>query len=56
LISRRSTAGRTIALVRRDDASRIAGPGLQESPATFDELVLGYLDGDGQQLSEEILA
>jgi hypothetical protein len=25
-------------------ASAIAGPGLDEAPPTFDELVLGYLD------------
>jgi ABC-2 type transport system ATP-binding protein len=55
VISQRSTAGRTIALVRRDNAPRVAGPGLQEAAPTFDELVLGYLDGDSAALSQEAL-
>ena len=55
VISRRSTAGRTTALVRRDGVGCVAGPGLQESAPTFDELVLGYLDGDGAALPEEAL-
>jgi ABC-2 type transport system ATP-binding protein len=56
VISRRSTAGRTTALVRCDGVSRVAGPGLQESAPTFDELVLGYLDSDGATIPEEALA
>jgi ABC-2 type transport system ATP-binding protein len=56
VISERSTAGRTTALVRRDDDSHLAGPGLRESAPTFDELVLGYLDSDGAALPEETLA
>jgi ABC-2 type transport system ATP-binding protein len=56
VISQRSTAGRTIALVRRDNAARVAGPGLQEEAPTFDELVLGYLDGDAAALPQEALA
>jgi ABC-2 type transport system ATP-binding protein len=55
VISGRSTAGRTTALVRRD-VSHVAGPGLEESAPTFDELVLGYLDSDGAALPEEALA
>jgi ABC-2 type transport system ATP-binding protein len=56
VISRRSAAGRTTALVRRGDAGRVTGPGLRESAPTFDELVLGYLDSDGAALPEEALA
>ena len=55
VISQRSTAGRTTALVRHDDA-RVAGPGLQDAAPTFDELVLGYLEGDAATLPEEALA
>jgi ABC-2 type transport system ATP-binding protein len=55
VISQRSTAGRTTALVRDDDA-QLAGPGLQDAPPTFDELVLGYLEGDAATLPEEALA
>jgi ABC-2 type transport system ATP-binding protein len=55
VISQRSTAGRTTALVRRDGA-HIAGPGLQDAAPTFDELVLGYLEGDAATLPEEALA
>jgi ABC-2 type transport system ATP-binding protein len=55
VISQRSTAGRTTALVRHDGA-RLAGPGLQEAAPTFDELVLGYLEGDAAALPEEALA
>jgi ABC-2 type transport system ATP-binding protein len=55
VISQRSTAGQTTALVRRDHA-RIPGPGLQHAAPTFDELVLGYLDGDTARLAEEALA
>jgi len=45
VISQRSMAGQTTALVRRDDA-RLPGPGLRDAAPAFDELVLGYLDGD----------
>ncbi len=55
VISQRSTAGRTTALVRRDGAP-LAGPGLQDASPTFDELVLGYLEGDAAILPEEALA
>jgi ABC-2 type transport system ATP-binding protein len=55
VISRRSTAGRTTALVCRDDA-RVAGPGLQDAAPTFDELVLGYLEGDAAATPREALA
>jgi ABC-2 type transport system ATP-binding protein len=54
VISRRSMGRRTTALVRCGNA-RIAGVGLQDSAPTFDELVLGYLDGDAA-LAEEALA
>jgi len=56
VISQRSTAGRTTALVRRDDAAAAAGPGLQDAAPTFDELVLGYLDGDAAARPQEGLA
>ena len=56
VIGQRSTAGRTTALVRCDNADRVAGPGLQEAAPTFDELVLGYLDGDSAAVPEEVLA
>ena len=49
------TAGRTTALVRCDDA-HLAGPGLLDAAPTFDELVLGYLEGDAATLPEEALA
>jgi ABC-2 type transport system ATP-binding protein len=55
VISQRSMAGRTTALVRRDGAY-VAGPGLQDAAPTFDELVLGYLEGDAATLPEEALA
>jgi ABC-2 type transport system ATP-binding protein len=45
VIHSRTTAGRTIALVRCD-APALTGPGLDEAAPTFDELVLGYLDED----------
>jgi ABC-2 type transport system ATP-binding protein len=54
LISQRSMAGRTTALVRSD--GQLAGAGLQAAPPAFDELVLGYLDGEAATLSEEALA
>ena len=56
MISQRSTVGRATALVRCDNAARITGPGLQGTAPTFDELVLGYLNGDGAALPEEALA
>ena len=56
VISQRSTAGRTAALVRCDNADRIVGPGLQDAAPTFDELVLGYLDGDATAGPAEIPA
>jgi ABC-2 type transport system ATP-binding protein len=55
VISQRSTAGRTTALVRCDGA-HLAGPGLQDAAPTFDELVLGYLEGDAAVPREEALA
>jgi ABC-2 type transport system ATP-binding protein len=55
VISQRSTAGRTMALVRCDGA-HLAGPGLQDEAPTFDELVLGYLERDAAPLPEEALA
>lgn len=54
VISARSAAGRTTALVR-SDAAAITGPGLNETQPTFDELVLGYL-GEGRPSHEEALA
>ena len=55
VISQRSMAGRTTALVRCDGA-HLAGPGLQDALPTFDELVLGYLERDAAILPEEALA
>src|SRR5580704_14006514 len=55
VISRRSMAGQTTALVRCDDAHR-PGPGLQDAAPAFEELVLGYLDADAARLSEEAAA
>lgn len=54
VISARSTAGRTTALVRSDPGA-VAGPGLDESQPTFDELVLGYLD-DARHTPQEAFA
>jgi ABC-2 type transport system ATP-binding protein len=54
VISSSSTAGQTTALVR-SDAAPLAGPGLEETAPTFDELVLGYLD-DNTPAREEALA
>jgi len=48
-------AGQTTALVRCDD-TRLPGPGLQDAAPAFDELVLGYLDGDAARLPEEAAA
>ena len=55
VISQRRTAGRTTALVRCDNTP-ITGPGLQDAAPTFDELVLGYLDGGAAALQAEALA
>jgi ABC-2 type transport system ATP-binding protein len=51
VISQRSMAGQTTALVRCDDA-RLPGPGLTDVAPAFDELVLGYLDADAARLPE----
>ena len=51
MISQHTMAGQTTALVRSDDARR-PGPGLQDAAPAFDELVLGYLDGDTAPLPE----
>jgi ABC-2 type transport system ATP-binding protein len=55
VISQRSMAGQTTALVRCDDAHR-PGPGLQDAAPAFEELVLGYLDADAARLPEEAAA
>jgi len=55
VISQRSMAGQTTALVRCDDAPR-PGPGLQDAAPAFEELVLGYLDADAARLPEEAVA
>jgi ABC-2 type transport system ATP-binding protein len=55
VISQRSMAGQTTALVRCDDAPR-PGPGLQDAAPAFDELVLGYLDANAARLPEEVVA
>jgi ABC-2 type transport system ATP-binding protein len=55
VISQRSMAGQTTALVRCDDAHR-PGPGLQAAAPAFEELVLGYLDADAARLPEEAVA
>jgi len=55
VISQRSMAGQTTALVRCDDAHR-PGPGLQDAAPAFEELVLGYLDADAATLPEEAAA
>ena len=54
VISQRSAAGQTTALVRSNEAC-LAGPGLQDEAPTFDELVLGYLERDAAALREEAL-
>jgi ABC-2 type transport system ATP-binding protein len=51
VISRRSMAGQTTALVRCDD-DRVPGPGLHSVEPAFDELVLGYLEGELVRLPE----
>ncbi len=43
VISSRSMAGRTTALTRSESAVA-PGPGMEQAPPTFDELVLGYLE------------
>lgn len=55
VISQRSMAGQTTALVRCGDAPR-PGPGLQDAAPAFEELVLGYLDADAARLPEEVVA
>jgi ABC-2 type transport system ATP-binding protein len=55
VISQHTMAGQTTALVRCDDA-RLPGPGLTDAAPAFDELVLGYLDGDTARLPEEAAA
>jgi ABC-2 type transport system ATP-binding protein len=55
VISQHTMAGQTTALVRRDDARR-PGPGLTDAAPAFDELVLGYLDGDAARLPGEAAA
>jgi ABC-2 type transport system ATP-binding protein len=55
VISQRSMAGQTTALVRCDDAPR-PGPGLQDAAPAFEELVLGYLDAGAATLPEEAVA
>jgi ABC-2 type transport system ATP-binding protein len=52
VISQRSMARQTTALVRCDDAHR-PGPGLQAAAPAFEELVLGYLDADAARLPAE---
>ena len=54
VISQRSLGGRTMALVR--SGGQLTGPGLQEEAPAFDELVLGYLDGDDAARPAEIPA
>jgi ABC-2 type transport system ATP-binding protein len=53
VIHSRTTAGRTIALVRSAASTR-PGPGLDEAAPTFDELVLGYLDEDHPSREEAL--
>jgi ABC-2 type transport system ATP-binding protein len=53
VINSRTTAGRTIALVR-SDASTLTEPGLDQAQPTFDELVLGYLDQDHPSRAEAL--
>ena len=45
VISAQTVAGRTTALTR-SESPVTPGPGIQEAPPTFDELVLGYLEED----------
>jgi len=53
VVSSRSTAGRTTALVR-SGAGPLTGPGLEETAPTFDELVLGYLDDSASARTEAL--
>jgi len=55
VVSQRSMAGQTIALVRCDD-SRLPGPGLHDAAPAFAELVLGYLDGEAAGMPAEAAA
>jgi ABC-2 type transport system ATP-binding protein len=55
VISQHTMAGQTTALVRCAD-DRLPGPGLTDAAPAFDELVLGYLDGDAARLPEEAAA
>ena len=55
VVSQRSMAGQTMALVRCDSPC-VPGSGLQAGAPAFDELVLGYLKGDAARLPEEALA
>jgi hypothetical protein len=43
--------GQTIALVRCSD-DRVPGPGLYSVAPAFDELVLGYIEGEPERLPE----
>jgi ABC-2 type transport system ATP-binding protein len=51
VISARNVAGRTTALTLSASAAA-AGPGMEEAPPTFDELVLGYLEEDRRSTIE----
>jgi ABC-2 type transport system ATP-binding protein len=55
VVSRRGALGRTTALVRGSNAC-VVGPGLESVAPTFDELVLGYLEGDPDCVDEEAVA
>ena len=55
VISQRSMAGRTTALVRCDGAHLLGRACRTRAPA-FEELVLGYLDADAARLPEEAAA
>lgn len=48
-------SGQTIALLRCED-ERVPGPGLESGAPTFDELVLGYLEGEPEWLPEAVVA
>ena len=55
VVSQRSLAGQTVALVRCDD-SRLPGPGLHDAAPAFADLVLGYLDGEAASMPAEAAA
>ncbi|HEX4090472.1 MAG TPA: ABC transporter ATP-binding protein [Trebonia sp.] len=55
VVSQRSLAGQTTALVRCDDP-RLPGPGLHDAAPTFADLVLGYLDGEAAGMPAEAAA